>query len=178
MDVVYLGLGGNIGDTVAVLNEALEKISQIPNVVDLAVSSFYRTTPVDVAFEQEDYVNGVCCFKTTCSIEQLKQGLENIEILLGKRVKSKSDPRIIDIDILFFGEKRYRHGDFEIPHPRWASRLFVLIPLSDLIGKIHIPFGPQGEVQEVDIHALIENFSDLSQRVLLSLEGQKRHKRL
>ena len=58
---------------------------------------------------------------------------------LGKKPKSKEAPRIIDLDLLFFGTEFYCDEKLQIPHPRWMERKFVLIPLSDLVEEMRIP---------------------------------------
>lgn len=135
---VYLGLGGNIGDTPSVLRSALRHIAALSGLSDFKVSRFYQTTPVSDA-PQAPYVNAVCCFKTTLGAYALLAQLQKIEALHGKLPKPKNAPRPIDIDILFFGLEQYAGPELEIPHPRWRERLFVIKPLSDLKTTITVP---------------------------------------
>ena len=136
---VYLGLGGNIGDTPAILNESLQSIRSLFGVFDLRVSHFYLTTPVS-SIPQNDYINAACHFKTSLKAEELLKSLKQIECSLG-RVPSafKDAPRVIDLDILLFGLESHRNNNLKIPHPRWKERLFVLVPLADLVHRLMIP---------------------------------------
>lgn len=137
MSLVYLGLGGNIGDSCAILQSGIAKISSIEGVSDVITSSFYQTTPVS-DLEQPDYINAVCRCKTTLSPQDLFAHLQEIERSLGKSPKPKNAPRIIDIDLLFFGTEPFNGHGLKIPHPRWQERLFVLIPLLELTENIMI----------------------------------------
>jgi 2-amino-4-hydroxy-6-hydroxymethyldihydropteridine diphosphokinase len=167
---VFIGLGGNIGYSVAVINSALLHIAALPGVQDLKMSSFYRTAPVS-DLPQADYVNAVCNFKTTMNPEELFKHLEKIEILHGKAAKPKNAPRILDIDLLFFDSIRYTSDNLEIPHPRWKERLFVLIPLYDLTTTITVP-DSAGDGQTIDLNQLIRNFRPDEIQTISLLQSQ------
>lgn len=162
---VYLGLGGNIGDSAATLSHSFARIASIPQVKELEVSSFYETTPVsDLA--QPNFLNAVCRLKTSLGARQLLEYLQAIEELQGKAAKPKNVPRVIDIDILFFGTERHQAPDLEIPHPRWHERLFVIIPLMDLTTTIAVQ-GKAGELEIIDLLKLKESVGNAQfQRVL------------
>lgn len=135
---VFLGLGGNIGDTETILRAALESISSIPGIGNIQVSRFYHTSPVGNPL-LDPFVNAVCYMETDLSPQELLSTLQKIESSFGKLPKKKNDPRAIDIDILFYGDKTILDPLLEIPHPRWKNRLFVLVPLSDLTQFIYHP---------------------------------------
>lgn len=135
---VYLGLGGNIGDTKAVLADALRRIQSIHGVYNLKYSRFYLTSPVS-PIPQNDYINACCSFETSLPSKVLFSSLEQIECQLGKSPKSKESPRVIDIDLLLYGKETSSESDLQIPHPKLMERLFVLQPLSDLTEEITIP---------------------------------------
>lgn len=133
---VYLSLGGNIGDSSSTISHALELLKAVPEVTHLRASRFYSTSPILPAsepFPQEYYTNAACELETSLSPHELLKALQSIETELGKIPKAKNAPRIIDIDILFFGDQIFSTPDLELPHPRWKERLFVLTPLSDLV---------------------------------------------
>lgn len=136
--LVYLGLGGNIGNRLTVLREAIQAIKTLPGIKELKTSSFYETAPLS-NLAQADYLNVACCFKTSMSAHPLLYLLQAIEKDLGKVPKPKNAPRIIDIDILFFGNEHHCTKELDIPHPKWQERLFVVAPLSDLITKMTVP---------------------------------------
>jgi 2-amino-4-hydroxy-6-hydroxymethyldihydropteridine diphosphokinase len=135
---VYVGLGGNRGDTQSVFCQALRQLSQLQGISQLRMSRLYRTQPQDVP-PQRDYLNAVCQFKTALSVEQLACALSTIELSLGKRAKPKDIPRVIDIDILFFGQEYHDTAELQIPHTRWRLRPFVLLPLMDLVSELTLP---------------------------------------
>ncbi|MFQ5728764.1 MAG: 2-amino-4-hydroxy-6-hydroxymethyldihydropteridine diphosphokinase [Waddliaceae bacterium] len=155
---VYVALGGNIGDSVAVLTRALQEISQISGVFELKPSNFYRTTPVG-ATDQDDYVNAVCTFRTSLKIKELHSTLQGIEEKLGKVPKLKDAPRVIDLDLLFYGTESYHEDNLQVPHPRWEERMFVLTPLSDLVAELTVPDSslPSG-FRQVDLRERLRNF--------------------
>lgn len=135
---VFVGLGGNIGNSLSILQTALEKISALLEVKDLRTSQFYLTSPVG-GIPQNDFVNAVCSFKTFLHPHLLLKKLQMIETDLGKLPKPKNAPRPIDLDILFYGEEKYQDDELEIPHPCWDERLFVLLPLSNLTNELKVP---------------------------------------
>lgn len=137
-ETVFIGLGGNIGDSVKTINSALSKIEQVPQIFELKCSNFYKTSPVS-QIPQSDYVNAVCSFNTTLGAKNLLLKLQRIESELGKVAKPKDAPRIIDLDILFFGDHAISNKTLVIPHPKWQNRLFVLVPLLDLVKTIKLP---------------------------------------
>lgn len=156
---VYIGLGGNVGNVIETLQQALEKLWMIPEVVDLKTSRFYRTTPVS-DIPQDSYVNAVCSIKTSFTPLQLLQLLESIERDLGKEPKPKNYPRKIDLDILFFHDEVIEDEKLQIPHPKVYERLFVLIPLLDLTDEIYYPEGNQ--MKKLKLQTLLEDFKNMN----------------
>lgn len=139
LTTVYIGLGSNLGDSKALLIQALQSIRVLPEIHDLTSSRIYVTTPVS-AIVQNNYLNAVCRFTTSLSAKELLIQLQKIEAALGKTpALEKNSPRYIDLDILLFGLEVHHENGLEIPHPRWLQRLFVLIPLMDLATELQIP---------------------------------------
>ncbi|MBA3721577.1 MAG: 2-amino-4-hydroxy-6-hydroxymethyldihydropteridine diphosphokinase [Parachlamydiaceae bacterium] len=159
---VYLGLGGNIGDTQLTIIKAIQKINKFPNIRNFQISRFYQTSPVGDE-NQASFINCVCRFDTNLDPFVLLTKMQDIERGLGKVPKPRTAPRIIDIDILFYGDSEMQTPDLEIPHPRWKERLFVLIPLQDLTISIKTSAG------ECVLHNLIQNVTlkDSTQKVEL-----------
>lgn len=162
----YVGLGGNIGDSVSLLKQALNGLSLLPQIEDLKVSSFYQTTPVS-DLPQNMYVNAVCVFLTTLSPDKLLEELQRLEERLGKRKKPKNEPRLIDLDILFFGDLSIKSEMLEIPHPRWQERLFVLKPLLELTQDIS--FFQEEKWITKNIKSLLEKFVNKNNETVLKL---------
>lgn len=166
---VYLGLGGNVGDSLAILQSALRNIEQLA-IKDFKASRFYRTKPVS-EIEQSWFVNAVCRFNTMMDARELLYKLQQIEATHGKVPKPKNAPRPIDIDLLFYGNERHNSVDCEIPHPRWKERLFVIKPLSDLTSSIVIPGVNEGDKGVlVDLMELIRTFPDQTSCELLKTQ--------
>jgi 2-amino-4-hydroxy-6-hydroxymethyldihydropteridine diphosphokinase len=135
---VYLGLGGNERESLALIRQALQQIERLSGVRSLCCSRFYRTRPVSL-IPQASYVNAVCRLETTLDAHALFDNLRKIESYLGKIPKPKDAPRPIDIDILFYGSETINDAELTIPHPHWHERLFVLAPLMDLTDEVALP---------------------------------------
>ena len=154
MKEVFLGIGSNIGPSVAIVNKAIEKISNLPMVWDLECSPLYKTSPVS-NLKQRDYINLVCKLKTNLKDPFLfLKHLQKIEKEMGKVPKPKNAPRILDIDILLYGDLYVSEENLEIPHPRMLERLFVLRPLYELQPEIIFPISSE-EVDKINVERLV-----------------------
>lgn len=135
MPVVYLGLGSNIGDKQRNITNALCLISEICEVKKK--SRMYLTEPVG-NIEQDWFLNCVVEIQTEIEPKHLLSSFKSIERKLGRAKNVKNGPRIIDIDILFYGNNIVTTKNLVIPHPLLHERLFVLQPMMDLDpGFIH-----------------------------------------
>ena len=132
MKTVYLSLGSNIGDREANLEAAIERLSPVRR------SPIYETEPVDY-LNQRWFLNLVIEIETTLFPMQLLSRIQKIERELGRVRGVPKGPRIIDIDILLYGDAVVRTSKLEIPHPRMAERRFVLAPLADLAPELRHP---------------------------------------
>jgi 2-amino-4-hydroxy-6-hydroxymethyldihydropteridine diphosphokinase len=133
-DHVLIGLGGNLGDPVKCIPQALEMIGRNADCRIEAVSSLWRTPPWG-KLDQPDFINA--CAKVSTRLEPrafLKLCLQTETALKRVRVE-RWGPRSIDIDILFFGDKNIVEEGLVIPHPRIAQRAFVLVPLAEIAGE-------------------------------------------
>ncbi len=144
---VFLGLGGNIGNTRKVLLSAIECIRDLDEVSNLQLSPLYLTSPVS-SIPQGIYVNAVCRFETSEAPEELWPTLQAIELQHGKQPKAKDEPRVLDIDIILWGQETRASQDLTIPHAHWQERLFVLAPLADLTKSVVLPDGICYDVKE------------------------------
>jgi 2-amino-4-hydroxy-6-hydroxymethyldihydropteridine diphosphokinase len=134
---VYLGLGSNIGDRERNLQRALEQL-EAPDLRIVRASPVYETEPVDYT-QQPWFLNQVAEAQTELFPMQLLARVARVERALGRVRAIAKGPRIIDIDILFFGRAIVRTSTLEIPHPGIAARRFVLIPLADLAPDLRHP---------------------------------------
>lgn len=135
METVYLGLGANLGDRQKNIENAIEKITKLPHTELLKVSPLYETEPVGHT-AQPKFLNGAVSIKTNLSPADLLRQLKKIEKELGREETFRFGPRLIDIDILFFGDQKLSTPELIIPHPRIAERYFVLRPLLDIAPEL------------------------------------------
>lgn len=120
---------------------ALECISRVNEIQLTDVSSFYTTEPVGRE-DQNWFVNAVIEIKTTLGASRLLHVLQDIENSLGRKRAIKGDPRIIDLDLLFYGHDVIDEADLTVPHPELHKRRFVLEPLNEIASYfIHPAFG-------------------------------------
>jgi 2-amino-4-hydroxy-6-hydroxymethyldihydropteridine diphosphokinase len=131
----YLGIGSNLGNREANLDRAIEMLSQRMRVVK--VSSVYDTEPLDNP-NQPRFLNMVCEVSTRLTPEGLLVLAKGIESKMG-RVGKTGQPRIIDIDILLYGDVVMDTPDLVIPHPRLIRRAFVLVPLAEIAPDVVYP---------------------------------------
>ena len=132
----YLGLGTNLGDRESNLKAALDLLKGCGEIV--AVSSIYETTPWGY-LEQPDFLNCACAIITELDPQSLLAATQTVELDLGRRPNFRFGPRLIDVDILLYGQAIHHTNDLEIPHPRMAQRAFVLVPLAEIAPDIQHP---------------------------------------
>lgn len=127
---IYILLGGNQGNTEAVFQKALMMLQSDVGTIN-KVSSLYRTAAWGKT-DQPDFINQVLKMSSKLSPEGLLQNTQQIEKLLGRERLEHWGPRIIDIDILYYGKKVVSTEYLTIPHPRIQERRFVLEPLNEI----------------------------------------------
>lgn len=128
---IGLGLGSNIGDKPANIKKALALIESRGLARLIAVSSIYKTPPWGY-LEQENFANACALAKTTLGPEALLAAIKAIETDMGRRETVRWGPRLIDIDILFYGNEPLKTDDLVLPHKELFNRAFVLIPLAEI----------------------------------------------
>ena len=128
-----LGLGSNLGDRADIIAQAIELLGNLPGARILAISEAVDSDPVGYA-DQPNFLN--LCLAISCDLnpdELLTRTLE-IERQLGReRTANRNGPRTLDIDLLFYEGGAWSSPTVTLPHPRWSSRGFVVIPLSNLL---------------------------------------------
>ncbi len=132
---IYLALGSNLGDREANLQEALRLLSDRLRIVK--VSPVYETEPEGGA-KQPRYLNQAAHFFTTLLPAALLALIKGFELKMGRTGPSGA-PRIIDIDILLYGDQVVKSPELTIPHPRLTKRAFVLIPLAEIAPNAEHP---------------------------------------
>ena len=143
----YIALGSNLGDSVANIKQAfteLEHFSASP----IQKSSLWRSTPVDCPEGSPDFINAAVAIEPLGNEmpESLLKKLQQLEIQFGRQPKvALNEPRLLDLDIIAFGEETRNTPQLTIPHPRWHERHFVLEPLNEIAGETILP----GQVKSV-----------------------------
>lgn len=132
MPICYIGLGSNLNNPPQQIAHALQAIDALPESQRLQTSSLYHTKPVGPQ-DQPDFVNAVTKISTELTPRALLQQLQAIERQQGRRPSYRWGPRVIDLDILLYGEQTIHEPDLIIPHPRMWERAFVMDPLSELM---------------------------------------------
>ena len=137
-----LSLGTNLGDRLAALTEARQRIAALSGVRVLAQSPVYETEPVGVKPEYQhlQFLNSILIIETPQTVHEMAKQLRAIEDDMGRRRQlDRFAPRPMDIDIIYFGTGRIESGGLKIPHPRWAERRFVVQPLADVRPNLRLP---------------------------------------
>ena len=129
MQPVYIALGTNLGNRKKNLSDALAALSK--ELTLLKQSSIYETQPWGY-LNQPRFLNMVVETDTLLFPQDLLSHLKDIETQMGRQKTFKNGPRIIDLDILFYGDTVINTEDLIIPHPRIQERGFVLVPLNDI----------------------------------------------
>ena len=133
---VYLSLGSNVGDREANLRTVIDKLSELGEVV--AVSSFFETEPVEFA-AQPWFLNCAVAVRTELMPKLFLARIQAIEQQMGRRRAQPKGPRIIDIDIVLFGNSVISDAHLEVPHPAMHERRFVLEPLVEIAPDVRHP---------------------------------------
>jgi len=136
---LYIGVGSNLNNPVNQVEKAIQCISYLDNFNNMKISSFYESPPMGPS-NQNNYVNCVVMFKCGESPEDILLLLKDIESSMGRKKSSvKWFERIIDLDIIIYGDLTYQSDLLSIPHINAYERAFVLLPLIDLNPDIYIP---------------------------------------
>jgi dihydroneopterin aldolase / 2-amino-4-hydroxy-6-hydroxymethyldihydropteridine diphosphokinase len=131
---IYLSLGSNIGNREENLRKAVDLINSNPDIEIIKVSSIYETEPMYLK-EQNSFYNTVLMAQVDSKVSpfELMGFLKGIEYNMGRnKSEKKYGPRIIDLDLLYYGEMSIESDFLTVPHPGIAERKFVLIPLSEI----------------------------------------------
>ncbi len=143
---VYLSVGSNMGDRKAYIADAVEALSEHPDMRDIRVSSLIETKPYGPV-AQDDFLNGCIALSTLLDPEELLDVLHEIEHKAGRRREIHWGPRTLDLDILFYDKLVYESKRLIIPHVDMTNRSFVLEPLSELAPNLRHPLSGQTVAQ-------------------------------
>jgi len=130
--LAFVGLGSNLGDRQSNIRTALDLVDSVSGLSVLGVSSFYECEPVGRS-DQPDFINAVAEVRTSLSPRSLLKALQGIEKRMGRAPsRQRWGPRLIDLDILLYGNELVLAPDLVIPHALMHVRRFVLAPLCEL----------------------------------------------
>ncbi len=138
-ELVYIALGSNLLDPESQVLRAIEKLRSLPDFEVLAASSCYQSRPMGPK-DQPDYINAVVKAETKHDASGLLDQLQSIEADSGRiRNGQRWGPRVLDLDILLYGNHIIQTDRLIVPHAGIAERAFVLIPLLEINEQLVIP---------------------------------------
>ena len=140
MVTAYLGLGSNLGDRLANLQGAADRLADEDGVALEASSRVWETSPVGGP-PQPDFLNAVLRVRTELAPGDLLAACARVEAALGRERRERWGPRTIDVDVLLFDEAVVDEADLVVPHPRLVERAFVVLPLLELDAEATLPDG-------------------------------------
>lgn len=137
--LAYVGIGSNLDDPERQVRAAIDALTRLPRTRFVRASRLYRTAPWGNA-AQPAFVNAAAVVSTTLAPRELLEALLAIERAQGRvRDGARWGPRVIDLDILVYGDARIDEPGLHVPHPHLGERAFVLLPLADLDADLEIP---------------------------------------
>ena len=137
----YIGLGSNLSDPRAQVINAAKAIGNIIESNVITLSSLYLSKPMGPQ-DQNDYINAVIAIETSLSALELLDALQSIENSAGRvRKDNRWGARILDCDILLYGNDSIENERLTVPHYGMKLREFVLLPLAEIAPSLHLPDG-------------------------------------
>lgn len=137
-----IGLGGNVGDSIATLRLALVELGALPSTHLLRASRLYRT-PAWGMSEQPDFINAAALLDTALAARELLDALLGIERRFGRERIDRWGPRVLDLDLLIYGAAIIDEPGLRVPHKHLHERAFALIPVTEIDPEAMIPgWGP------------------------------------
>lgn len=128
----YIGLGSNLGDREANLRRAMALLIETPQVNIRRISSWVETPAIGGPDDSPAFLNAAVEAQTSLPPQALMKRLLEIEQQMGRVRRTKWEPRLIDLDLLLFGEEIISSQDLIVPHPLMHERAFVLKPLAEI----------------------------------------------
>ena len=131
MPPAVIGIGSNLGNKLQTCRQAVSLLQAMQGYEVLRLSSWYETVPVGYT-DQPVFLNGVLVINTSATPRSLFAMIKEIERKLGRKKTWRDGPRIIDLDLILYGDLILDQIDLIIPHPRFIDRAFVLVPLAEI----------------------------------------------
>lgn len=128
---VTIGIGGNIGDTKRIFDKLILCLKKDSRFTLLMTSPLLKNPPFGF-LEQSDFLNGIIRLKTNLCANAFLKAMQRYETKFGRKRSFQDAPRTLDIDIIFFDNKKIDTKNLIIPHKNWANRESVIIPLKHM----------------------------------------------
>lgn len=155
MALAFIGLGGNIGDTKQLIQDAIVCLAQNPELKVLTRSCMYQSAPVNAS--GNDFINAVISIETQLTPNDLLHICQKVENTFGRERPFINAPRTLDLDVLAYDFVSVQEETLTIPHPRMVERAFVLLPLLEIAPDIDLPgFGKLAQYVDNVAHQRIE----------------------
>ena len=137
MTPAFIALGANLGDPVAQLREAAQRLRDTAGLHSVQLSPIYFSAPVGVV-DQPRFANAAVRLETSFTAHELLAVCHSVERAMGRVRTVRWGPRTIDLDLIFFGTLHLSDDVLTLPHPRWSERAFVVQPIYDLAPDLSI----------------------------------------
>ena len=128
---VIIGIGGNIGNTKKIFDKLILCLKKDSRFTLLMTSPLLQNPPFGF-LEQSDFLNGIIALKTNLAPNEFLKNMQRLEKRFGRKRSFQDAPRTLDIDIIFFNNKKINTKDLIVPHKDWANRESVIIPLEEM----------------------------------------------
>ena len=128
---VTVGIGGNIGNTKRIFDKLILCLKKDSRFILLMTSPLLQNPPFGF-LEQSDFLNGIIALKTNLAPNEFLKNMQRLEKRFGRKRSFQDAPRTLDIDIIFFNNKKINTKDLIVPHKDWANRESVIIPLIEM----------------------------------------------
>ena len=129
---VTIGIGGNIGNTKRIFDKLILCLKKDARFTLLMTSPLLRNPPFGF-LQQSDFLNGIITLQTNLCPNAFLKAMQRYEIKFGRKRSFQDAPRTLDIDIIFFDNKKINTENLIIPHKNWANRESVIIPLKRMM---------------------------------------------
>ena len=137
-EMVFIGLGSNLGDRLAYIQSALNYLAKNPAVKLIATSAAYTTAP-EGYLDQPPFLNAAAALQTTLPPPDLLDALLAIEAAHQRRRRIHWGPRTLDLDMLLYGQRLLNTPSLSVPHPFLTERRFFLAPLCQIAPALRHP---------------------------------------
>ena len=156
MTIAHIGIGSNVGDRAAFCRAAVAALEETTDVNVTAASSLYETEPIGGP-PQRSFINMAVRVDTQLEAPGLLAVCKEIERRIGREPSDiRWGPRVVDLDLLTYGEDKISEPDLEVPHPHIRERRFVLVPLLEIDPDLRDPWGDRYAQSLDDVEGTVE----------------------